>query len=220
MSLAGVLASGLTVADLAEQSHNSKSKISVLLRGEDLYPRWEIIHSVLRVLEIPAWPVCRLWVAAAFEANKKQEWIDGCISTAVLTIAPQRPPLDHRAFALSNTGAYSSYGEVFLRDRAQVRSAVSNALDILWLRWDEALRSPQVQRFAWRIFRRIVGRWRAARGAGPVEDAQPLSLRPTGSTRQHKSPLTSGDIPPTWSPKPTTSKRSPTQAFCGGPRSH
>jgi DNA-directed RNA polymerase specialized sigma24 family protein len=150
------LASGMTVADLADQSRYSKSKISELLRGEELYPRWEIIHSVLRVLEIPVWPVCRLWAAAALDANKKQEWIHGCISTAVLTITPLRPPLDHRAFVMSNTRAYTSYAEVFLRDRRQVQRAVSATFDILWLRWDEALRSPHVQRFAWRLFRRTV----------------------------------------------------------------
>lgn len=150
------LASGVTVGELADQSRYSKSKISELLRGEGLYPRWEIIHSVLRILQIPPGPMCRLWMAAALEANKKKEWIEGCIDTAVRTTVPRLPPLDHRAFALSNTAAYTRYGEVFLRDKVRVRTAVSNTFDILWLRWDEALRSPQLQRFAWRIFRRTV----------------------------------------------------------------
>lgn len=82
--------------------------------------------------------------------------LTGCISTAVQTMLPQPAPLDHRAFVQSNTPVYRSYGEVFLRDQAQVDTAVRNTFDILWLRWDEVLRSPQVQRFAWRVFRRTV----------------------------------------------------------------
>jgi hypothetical protein len=80
------LASGETIGELADQSRYSKSKISELLRGEGLYPRWEIIHSVLRILQIPPGPMCRLWMAAALEANRKKEWIAGCIDTTVRTV--------------------------------------------------------------------------------------------------------------------------------------
>jgi hypothetical protein len=150
------LASGLTIGELAERSSYAKSKISVLLRGEELYPRWEIISSVLRVLEIPAGPMCRLWIAAALELNKKEEWIRSCIGPSQLATLSGGAPLDHHAFIEARTKAYKSYARVFLHDQRQVDRLFVKARDILWLRWNEALKSPNVTRFAWGTFRHVV----------------------------------------------------------------
>ncbi|KOG51007.1 RNA polymerase subunit sigma [Streptomyces griseoflavus] len=149
-------ASGLTVTELSERSGWAKSKVSELLRGTGLYPRWEITHSLLRVLDIPAWPVRRLWMAAAREAHKKDEWIDGCLQKVALTTGPSNPPLDHRAFEELNEPAYLGYARTFLAHDDEAREAVAEAFDILWLRWQEALHSPDVMRFAWNVLRRGV----------------------------------------------------------------
>lgn len=149
------LASGLTIQELSLRSGWAKSKISELLRGTGLYPRWEITHSLLHVLEIPTWPMQRLWTAAALEAHKKPDWIDGCIKKVALSTGPALPPLDHRAFAESNRPPYHAYARVFLADR-EARHVVAEVFDVLWLRWDEALASSNVVKFAWPVLRESV----------------------------------------------------------------
>ncbi|OKI06228.1 RNA polymerase subunit sigma [Streptomyces sp. CB02923] len=146
-------ASGLTVTELSERSGWAKSKVSELLRGTGLYPRWEITYSLLRVLGIPAWPVRRLWMAAAREAHKKDDWIDGCLQKAALTTGPSDPPLDHRAFEELNRPAYLAYAQAFLTSDDEAHEVVTETFDILWLRWQEALNSPDVMRFAWNVLR-------------------------------------------------------------------
>lgn len=148
--------SGLTISDLSERSGWSKSKISELLRGTGLYPRWEITCSLLHILGVPTWPVRRLWAAAAREAQKKPEWIDNCIQGVALHVGPDTPPVDHRAFAEMHRPAYTAYARTFLRSDAQARQTVEEAFDALWLRWDEALTSSDVVKFAWQVLRRSV----------------------------------------------------------------
>jgi RNA polymerase sigma factor (sigma-70 family) len=149
------LSSGLTISDLQARSGWAKSKISELLRGTGLYPRWEITHSLLRELAVPAWPVRRLWSAAALEAQKKPDWIKGCIDKQALSTSPETPPLDHSAFSELQYPAYRAYASVFLSDH-EAEQAISEAFDILWLRWDEALASSDVVKFAWPVLRRSV----------------------------------------------------------------
>lgn len=151
-----LLASGLTISDLAQRAGWPKSKVSELLRGVGLYPRWEITHGLLHVLGIPTWPMRRLWSAAAREARKKQEWIDGCIERVVLSTGPALPPVDHRAFAELNRPAYTAYARVFLRDAREADQVVAETFDVLWLRWEEALVSADVQKFAWQVLRQGV----------------------------------------------------------------
>ncbi|MFI1400515.1 sigma-70 family RNA polymerase sigma factor [Streptomyces sp. NPDC020681] len=127
--------------------------MSELLRGTGLYPRWEITSSLLHLLGIPTWPMRRLWTAAAVEAHKKPDWINGCIQRVVLSTGPALPPLDHRGFSELNRPGYTSYARVFLRCRESVDRVVAETFDVLWLRWDEALASADVQKFAWTVLR-------------------------------------------------------------------
>jgi DNA-directed RNA polymerase specialized sigma24 family protein len=153
---ARLLASGLTISGLAQRAGWPKSKVSELLRGVGQYPRWEITHSLLHVLGIPTWPMRRLWSAAALQARKKQEWIDGCIERVVLSTGPDVPPVDHLAFAELNRTPYTAYARVFLRDACEADQVVAETFDVLWLQWEEALASADVQKFAWQVLRQSV----------------------------------------------------------------
>ncbi|GAA0897871.1 MULTISPECIES: sigma-70 family RNA polymerase sigma factor [Streptomyces violaceusniger group] len=156
--------SGLTIGELSNQTRYSKSKISELLRGAGLYPRWEITSSVLQALNVPTWPMLRLWMAAAAEAHKKPNWINGCIETETVVLStgpakppvdtgPAKPPVDHQGFVQLNRVRYTRYAQTFLSDSKQASAVVSETFDILWLRWDETLRSANVQKFAWSVLR-------------------------------------------------------------------
>ncbi|WP_411146819.1 helix-turn-helix domain-containing protein [Streptomyces sp. x-80] len=149
------LTSGLTIAELAQRAGWSKSKVSELLRGAGLYPRWEITHGLLHVLGVPTRPMRRLRTAAAREARKKQDWIDGCITKVVVSTGPAVPPLDHLGFTELNRGAYTAYARVFLR-RDEAERTVAETSDVLWLRWEDVLVSSDVQKFSWQILRRGV----------------------------------------------------------------
>ncbi|MET7636201.1 sigma-70 family RNA polymerase sigma factor [Streptomyces sp. NPDC005078] len=148
------LTSGLTLSDLSTRVPLAKSKLSELLRGTGLYPRWEIILSLALQLQMPGWPLYRLWRQAAFEAQKSNDWIERCSDKASVTTS-QVPPLDHRAFREIVDNDYLFYAQVFLDDD-QRDTAVSNTFDILWLRWNEALASPDIRRFAWNTLRTTV----------------------------------------------------------------
>ncbi|MFJ9121265.1 hypothetical protein ACIRJO_37760 [Streptomyces sp. NPDC102394] len=52
-------------------------------------------------------------------------------------------------------GDYSLYAQVFLEDD-QRDGAVSDTFDILWLRWSDALASPDTRPFAWEVLRTTV----------------------------------------------------------------
>jgi DNA-directed RNA polymerase specialized sigma24 family protein len=151
------LTSGLTLSELSLRVRLSKSKLSELLRGTGLYPRWEIVLSLSAELKMPQWPLYRLWRYAAFEAQKSREWIDRCSerTMAALTTSHPAPPLDHRAFHELVESEYTLYAQVFLDDE-QRDSAVSDTFDILWLRWNDALASPDTRRFAWEVLRATV----------------------------------------------------------------
>jgi len=151
------LKSGKTLNDLSVLVPLSKSKLSELLRGTGLYPRWEIILSLSNELNMPQWPLYRLWRYAAFEAQKTREWVERCSerSTRSLTTSHAHPPLDHSAFRELVEGDYSLYAQVFLEDD-QRDGAVSDTFDILWLRWSDALASPDTRRFAWEVLRATV----------------------------------------------------------------
>ncbi|MFF7262070.1 sigma factor-like helix-turn-helix DNA-binding protein [Streptomyces sp. NPDC008159] len=156
------LASGLTISELSCRSGWAKSKISELLRGTGRYPRWEITHGLLDVLDVPSWPMRRLWMAAALEAEKKPDWIDGCIQNrphppgrATVSTGPAVPPLEHQAFTELNRSAYLAYARLFLGED-EAREVVAETFDVLWFRWDEALASSDVVPFAWSVLRRGV----------------------------------------------------------------
>lgn len=147
------LDSRMTISDLSDRAGFAKSKISELLRGTGLYPRWEITYSVLHVLGVQTWPMRRLWVAAAYEAHKKPAWVDRCIETVAISTGPAIPPLDHQGFMELNREPYMRYAQIFLCSRREAAQVVSETCDILWLRWEEALGSSDVQKFAWPLLR-------------------------------------------------------------------
>ncbi|MFG3480119.1 sigma-70 family RNA polymerase sigma factor [Streptomyces sp. NPDC047980] len=148
------LDSGLTLSDLSVRVPLAKSKISELLRGTGLYPRWEITLSLATQLQMPSWPLYRLWRQAALEAQKSSDWVERSADKAAVTTS-QTPPLDHRAFRALAENDYRLYAQVFLNDD-QRDTAVANTFDILWLRWNEALASPDTRRYAWDTLRTTV----------------------------------------------------------------
>ncbi|MGW8989802.1 sigma-70 family RNA polymerase sigma factor [Streptomyces zhihengii] len=151
---AAYLGSGLTMSHLSVRVPLAKSKISELLRGLGHYPRWEIIFSLSVPLEVPSWPLYRLWRQAALEARKSPDWVEQSSDRIPVTTA-QTPPLDHRAFQETVETMYRLYAQVFLDDD-QRDTAVSNTFDILWLSWNDALASPDIRRFAWQALRATV----------------------------------------------------------------
>lgn len=147
--------SGMTLDQVAERAGYSKAPISELLRGNGQYPTWEITYSLLPVLDLPGWPVRWLWTAAAMEARKKKWWIEKCIDRVVLP-GPAAPPLDHRGFVELRRAAYTAYGQAFLPRPGEAELVVAQTFQVLWMCWQEALSSPDVQRFAWNLFREAV----------------------------------------------------------------
>jgi transcriptional regulator with XRE-family HTH domain len=148
------LTSGLTLSELSIRVRLAKSKISELLRGTGLYPRWEIIYALALELNLPYWPLHRLWRQAAFEAHKTRDWIERSSEKAAVT-THAAPPLDHRAFRETVEDDYRLYAQAFLDDDPR-DIAVSDTFDILWLRWNDALSSPDARRFAWNVLRATV----------------------------------------------------------------
>ncbi|MEU9331281.1 sigma-70 family RNA polymerase sigma factor [Streptomyces canus] len=72
-----------------------------------------------------------------------------------MTTSHAVPPLDHRAFRELVESFYGLYAQVFLEDD-QRDTAVSDTFDILWLRWNDALASPDTRKFAWNVLRTTV----------------------------------------------------------------
>ncbi|MEU6680320.1 sigma-70 family RNA polymerase sigma factor [Streptomyces sp. NPDC046925] len=149
------LESGLTLSELSVRVRLAKSKLSEMLRGMGLYPRWEIVLSLAAELKLPDWPLYRLWRQAALEeARKSREWVERS-GEKTLTAAPGIPPLDLAAFRELVEEHYWFYASCFLDD-LRCQTAVDDTFDILWLRWNEALASPDTRRFAWSIVRTTV----------------------------------------------------------------
>ncbi|MFC9686556.1 sigma-70 family RNA polymerase sigma factor [Streptomyces sp. NPDC056948] len=150
------LASGLTLSDLSTRVRFAKSKISELLRGVGLYPRWEIVYLLATELGMPNWPLYRLWCQAAYEAQKSSEWVDNCTErTPILTATHTAPPLDHRAFRELVETDYLFFAQAFLDDD-QRDAAIDDTFDILWLSWDDALASQDTRGYAWNVLRATV----------------------------------------------------------------
>ncbi|MCX4554341.1 MULTISPECIES: transcriptional regulator [unclassified Streptomyces] len=147
-----LIASGLTLDDLVHRSGYSKTRISELLSGKGYYPRWAITYSVVRVLEVPVWPLRRLWTAAAREADKNTGWIENRIHE-VQPLQHEQPPLAHQAFKDAMQDPYTAYARAFLQRDQRAQWVVAEVFDILWLGWDEAVASPDVRRHAWRLLR-------------------------------------------------------------------
>ncbi|GGZ18225.1 sigma-70 family RNA polymerase sigma factor [Streptomyces nitrosporeus] len=147
------LASGLTLNELSVRVTLAKSKLSELLRGTGLYPRWEIVHSLGLVLNLPQWPLQRLWQQAARDAHKSPDWIKNSGGKPVLT--RNGPPLDHWAFRELVETDYVLYAQTFLDDQLR-DTAVTDTFDALWLSWNQALSSHDTRHYAWQVLRGCV----------------------------------------------------------------
>ncbi|MGW6739361.1 sigma-70 family RNA polymerase sigma factor [Streptomyces sp. NPDC055025] len=149
-------ASGLTLSELSLSVPLAKSKLSELLRGVGHYPRWEVIHSLARQLDLPGWPLHRLWKQAALDAGKSRDWVDRSTEGAIaVATARSGPPIDHGALRTMVEEDYRRYAGAFLPDEAR-DAAVKDTFAILWLAWDEALASPDIRRYAWGVLRATV----------------------------------------------------------------
>jgi DNA-directed RNA polymerase specialized sigma24 family protein len=150
------LRSGRTLSDLSDHVLLAKSKLSELLRGLGHYPRWEVVHRLSVELNMPSWPLYRLWRRAAFDANKTREWIDrSAKETAVATSNPPHPPLEHGALRQMVEVDYRYYASAFLPDDV-CEAAVEETFAVLWLSWNDGLASADIRRFAWNVFRTTV----------------------------------------------------------------
>lgn len=147
-----LFASGLTLNDLVDRSGYSKTRISELLRGNGYYPAWEITFSVIRALGLPAQPMCRLWTAAAREAQKESSWIRQCVQQVALG-EPEQPPIAHQAFTDAMRAPYTAYARAFLLTDHRARWVVAETFDILWLCWKDAGASENIRRYAWQLLR-------------------------------------------------------------------
>jgi transcriptional regulator with XRE-family HTH domain len=157
-----LVVTGLTLEELVSRANYSKSRISELLRGQGHYPRWEFTHSVAQALGLPTWPLRRLWAQAAREADKKTEWITQCVDLGPSVAREQ--PVDHQGFTDSMRKPYTRFACVFLQSNHRSRVVVSEAFDILWLCWEQALLSDNVPRYAWTLLRqRVLARCTARR---------------------------------------------------------
>jgi DNA-directed RNA polymerase specialized sigma24 family protein len=159
--------SGLTLDDLVSRSGYSKTRLSELLRGKGYYPGWEITYSVVRALDIPVSPVCRLWKAAAVEAEKDTVWIKNGIRDVQLP-GPEEQPVAHLAFTQAMWQPYTAYAQAFLQSDRRAQQVVAETFDILWLTWDEATASPDTPRHAWLLLRlRVLARTPQRPGGRP-----------------------------------------------------
>ncbi|MFF5004924.1 XRE family transcriptional regulator [Streptomyces phaeochromogenes] len=169
-----ISASGLTLDQLVSLTGYSKTRISTLLRGAEYYPGWEITYSVVHALDLPVWPLRRLWTAGAREADKDQAWIEERIHE-VRPLEPEVPPLAHQAFTEAMREPYTAYARALLHSDRRACWVVAEAFDILWLDWDEAVASPDVRRHAWRLLRSRV-MLRAHRHGGGHPDLRPAAF--------------------------------------------
>ncbi len=187
------LASGRTLSDLSLSVPLAKSKLSELLRGVGHYPRWEVIHRLAGELDIPGWPLHRLWKQAALDVGKSRDWVDRSTEgTVAVATARFGPPLEHGALRTMVMEDYCLYAGAFLPDEAG-DAAVEDTFAILWLSWQEALASPDTRRYAWNILRATVRAKAAFRDERPVlmEAAfDTVSLRAQTSTEGQAAQLT------------------------------
>ncbi|MCX4971205.1 sigma-70 family RNA polymerase sigma factor [Streptomyces sp. NBC_00654] len=180
------LDSGQTLADLSYRVLLAKSKLSELLRGVGLYPRWEVVHRLSAELDMPNWPLYRLWRQAALDAGKPREWIERSTENSAPGPATDRyrPPLEHGALREMVEDDYRFYAQVFLSDKSR-DAAVKDTFAILWLHWNTALCSPDIRFFAWSILRTTVMARATYRDGRPELET---AVFDTVALRNHTSP--------------------------------
>lgn len=162
------VASGLTMEQLGSQIPLARSKVSELLSGK-MFPRWELLHAVAVLLNLPLTPLQQLWRQAALEASKSGAWTDASVAGTTITYAV--PPLDHRAFKDLTQDGYRLYAGAFLLGET-CEAALTNTFDRLWLSWRQALASANTRRYAWQILRStVMSRAAHIHGRPLLEDA-------------------------------------------------
>ncbi|MGW6016065.1 hypothetical protein [Streptomyces sp. NPDC055210] len=134
-----LVASGLTLDELVSRSGYSKARLSELLRGKGYYPGWAITYSVVRALEIPIGPLCRLWKVAAVEAAKDTAWIRNRIRD--VRFEEEEQSIAHLGLTQAMWQPYTAYARVFLQSEQRARQAAAETFDILWLTWEQATAS-------------------------------------------------------------------------------
>lgn len=122
-------------------------QVSELLRGEGLYPTWELTSSVITVLQIPRAPMLHLWQSAAIEVHKDRAWIENCIKQFIQIPGEDVAPVDQACFVATSTPHYIRYGSVFL-GTTLATVAVNETNHLLWLRWEEILGSRDLHQTA------------------------------------------------------------------------
>jgi len=167
--------SGLTQAELAELAGFGTGRISEFLAGAQ-YPTWPMTYAIAQVLGLPGGPILRLWKAGARDAEKPERWIaKSAVMETELDLG--RAPVDYEVFTADKRGLYTDFAEVILTTHQRARWVVSQALDMLWLRWDEALASPGATRYAWDLVRRcVMARAHLVRGRYPDLRTSAFSL--------------------------------------------
>ncbi|WP_299541740.1 sigma factor-like helix-turn-helix DNA-binding protein [uncultured Streptomyces sp.] len=164
-------ASELTLSELGTRVNLSKSKLSELLRGIGLYPRWENVLGIAKVLGLPQWPLLHLWQQGALDANKSLRWIELSGGEPVvltpsaqsvehgvlqeLVLPPNVPLRAIEAFQDLVEDDYCRYAQTFLDDQ-QSDKAISETFDVLWQSWPDALASPDTRHYAWQVLRSCI----------------------------------------------------------------
>ncbi|MDI3408379.1 RNA polymerase sigma factor [Streptomyces cavernicola] len=146
---------GRTLSDLSDTVLLAKSKLSELLRGVGLYPRWEVLHRLSVELDLPQWPLYRLWRQAALDAGKSHDWIEGSSERSAVLTARPGPPIAYGALRSMVENDYRRYAMVFL-SKSTCREATEDAFAILWLSFDDVVSSADHRRYAWGILRSTV----------------------------------------------------------------
>ncbi|KAA0925614.1 XRE family transcriptional regulator [Streptomyces apricus] len=177
-----LVASGLTLDDLVNRSGYSKARLSELLRGKGYYPGWEITYSVVRALEIPVGPLCRLWKVAAVEADKTPAWIKNRIRD--VQFEQEEQPVAHLGLTQAMWQPYTAYAQVFLQSEQRARQATAETFDVLWLTWDQATTSPNTPLHAWQLLRTTVLS-RTPKRPGGHPDIRAAAFSTTGQADIH-----------------------------------
>ncbi|WP_329345382.1 XRE family transcriptional regulator [Streptomyces microflavus] len=172
--------SGYTLDELADLTGFSKTRLSVLLRGEESYPSWNLTYCVIRALGIPVTPGRRLWSVGAQEAKKTPAWIERRIHE-VRPLDPETPPLALKALREAMRDPYTRYTRALLQSQ-RADWLVLETFDLLWLDWDTATSSPDVRRYAWELLRGRVWR-RALRNTEGQLDLRQAAFSTVGQSR-------------------------------------
>ncbi|WP_166027041.1 sigma-70 family RNA polymerase sigma factor [Streptomyces chilikensis] len=166
---------GRTVEQLGRDCNFVKSKISELLRGYGgKYPRWEITKAVAAAMDLPLAPLCRLWLAGAREARKKEKWIEGNAGVEDDLRAPMPRALE--GLRELHGATYRAYAGVFLRPDA-ADGVVEQALTVVWARMDVAFSSASVAGHVWTVLRELVMAWADPSTAHGVAASRTVSVR-------------------------------------------